>query len=328
MNGSPIWFYTGDEIKGRLHSNGVINISGTPHFFDRVTTSASYVNPTPNSATFDYLGSPEVNQETQTIPSSNSSLSVWAQPAYNNGRNYQYIGETRILLKNNGRMNVSTIIPDGEGGIDQGETGSDVLLPDSGVIYVSGGVDTNYMPNQTVSYGNHKGDRFNGDVYVEGILDGRLTIGAQNNIYITGDLMYEDTSFSDPNSDMLGLVANNYIWILHYWANNTDNPPFPEGSSNYNSTEIAPTDITIHAAMLTVNHSFGFEWHSSGSNLGYINTKGSIAQKFRGPVGTTSGKGYSKNYNYDPRMRYRQPPHYLTPANSGYEIISWKEVTY
>ena len=49
---------------------------------------------------------------------------------------------------------------------------------------------------------------------------------------------------------------------------------------------------------------------------------GSIAQFWRGPVGTGggSGTGYIKNYNYDERLASQEPPSFLSPTN----VNSWK----
>jgi hypothetical protein len=47
---------------------------------------------------------------------------------------------------------------------------------------------------------------------------------------------------------------------------------------------------------------------------------GAISQKFRGAVGTTGGTGYLKDYNYDDRLRYQEPPNFLDPVQSAWHI--------
>ncbi len=47
-----------------------------------------------------------------------------------------------------------------------------------------------------------------GDVFVQGTLDGQMTIAAEKYIYVTGDILYEDA-----NDDMLGLIGTDAIWI-------------------------------------------------------------------------------------------------------------------
>ena len=56
--------------------------------------------------------------------------------------------------------------------------------------------------------------------------------------------------------------------------------------------------------------------------------KGAIAQSFRGPVGTggaTISTGYVKNYNYDDRMRFRSPPHFLDPVQAAWRVSRYTE---
>jgi hypothetical protein len=93
--------------------------------------------------------------------------------------------------------------------------------------------------------------------------------------------------------------------------------------------DVAPYNIEIDAAIAAVNHSFGFERYAEGTPKGFLTVKGSLTQKYRGPVGTFSGgsnvTGYTKAYTFDPRMVYIAPPHFIEPENSGYEIITWNE---
>ena len=51
-----------------------------------------------------------------------------------------------------------------------------------------------------------------------------------------------------------------------------------------------------------------------------LNVTGAIAQKFRGAVGTTSPTGYTKNYVYDDRLRYRSPPFFLDPVQAAWKV--------
>ncbi len=51
---------------------------------------------------------------------------------------------------------------------------------------------------------------------------------------------------------------------------------------------------------------------------------GAIAQRFRGTVGTggSSGiaTGYRKDYIYNDRLRYREPPFFLDPVKASWRI--------
>ena len=43
-SGSTIWFRTDDVIGGKMHSNDLIHISGTPHFLGEVTTAVDHID--------------------------------------------------------------------------------------------------------------------------------------------------------------------------------------------------------------------------------------------------------------------------------------------
>jgi len=151
----------------------------------------------------------------------------------------------------------------------------------------------------------------NGDVYVKGVLKGALTIGAENYVYITGDLTYSDTA-----KDILGLIGNNAVWV---W-----NPM----KSTFGTVRPLLTDSgrTINAAILSVAHTFQVQnYDQGGTARGTLTVKGSIAQTFRGTVsyGTT---GYLKAYKYDTRFAYMAPPKFLSPVSSAYGVSQFAGV--
>jgi hypothetical protein len=54
-----------------------------------------------------------------------------------------------------------------------------------------------------------------------------------------------------------------------------------------------------------------------------------LAQRYRGPVGTnlngSIASGFSKDYNYDQRLRYLSPPNFLDPVASQWSVVLWAE---
>lgn len=286
-SGSLIWFITGDVIHGPLHSNDVINIYGNPVFEKKVTTSRTLNIRSGSNPQFQE--GYEENASPLEFPPANIKLKEFAQID-----GYYYYGTTTITLNLNGSLN---IVNNDTSGRTEGPTGT-VSLPSNGVIYVDG---------QTGS----KGNSTNGDIYISGTLSGNLTVASKNNIYITGDILY-----ADDNEDMLGLVADNYVYIQHW--------------RNWRDVDVAPYNIEINAAIFALNHSFTFEDYSRGPAKGTLTIEGSISQRYRGPIGTFSGStrvsGYLKSYWYDEQMKYQQPPHFIEPVNSGYEIGFWEEI--
>ncbi len=81
-------------------------------------------------------------------------------------------------------------------------------------------------------------------------------------------------------------------------------------------------DPTIDAAILSTNHSWIVDNYQCGKKLKELNVWGSIAQFWRGPVGTSGseGTGYIKNYNYDERLAAQQPPSFLSPSSTSWKL--------
>jgi hypothetical protein len=84
----------------------------------------------------------------------------------------------------------------------------------------------------------------------------------------------------------------------------------------------ALSNPTIDAAILSTHHSFIVDNYKCGAKLGELNVWGSIAQFWRGPVGTGggAGTGYIKNYNYDERLASIQPPSFLSPTSTSWKL--------
>jgi hypothetical protein len=85
------------------------------------------------------------------------------------------------------------------------------------------------------------------------------------------------------------------------------------------------SSVRIDAAILSLQHSFTVDNHDCGAKLGNLTVNGAIAQKYRGPVGTTGGTGFIKDYNYDDRLRYRSPPYFLEPIAASWHVVRSNE---
>lgn len=160
------------------------------------------------------------------------------------------------------------------------------------------------MPTTSTSTTPAYGCR-NGDLFVQGTMGGQMTIAAENFVYITGNITYADSA-----RDILGIVGQNAVWV---W-----NPMNSSGQA------ILGQNRTIYAALLSVAHTIQVQNWNLGSPRGTLTIVGSMAQRFRGTVGTGSGAsvatGYLKSYNYDARLTYMSPPKYLTPTSTTYDM--------
>jgi hypothetical protein len=119
---------------------------------------------------------------------------------------------------------------------------------------------------------------------------------------------------------MLGLIANNFIRVYHPVRNRSG---FTCGEHPTTDSRWVG-DIRIDAAILALQHSFMVDNYYCDSPLGTLTVSGAIAERFRGPVGTGGASGvatgYLKNYNYDDRLRFRDPPFFLDPVQAAWKV--------
>lgn len=312
-----------DGLHGAAFSNDEFHICGNPAFpsgatsaYDQATSlsvagTSSYGGPGSyysdgsciNSPTF---GTPPGCQTPCTqpqgapdspFPATNTSLKSDI-PASNSGGGCAYIGPITVNLNvvaGVGKMTVtlangskidSSITPSG-----LTCTGSNIALPPNGLLYDENGTGSNGAANVTVS----------------GTLAGQLTVGSQTNVTVAGNLIYNGGL---TGTDMMGLSATNDIVI---------NPP--------------TKNLTIDAAMVALDDSiYVYNWAGIPAE-GTLSVNGSMAQKYRGPVGTFNvsngqaqiASGYDKNYVYDSRLQYEQPPYFTSPTLPNWTKAAFSE---
>ncbi len=175
-----------------------------------------------------------------------------------------------------------------------------------------------------------------GNVYVEGVLKGRTTVAASNSITLTGDLVLANGL---GGTDMLGLVAANSVEVMHPWmdswycsdkrsngtckvawrwrGNEYEDNSWPKRYVDVDRGTVYPSNgIQIAASIQTLQHSFLVQSYNRGTQRGSLYVRGSIAQAWRGIVGTTGSTGYLKDYGYDKRLRYASPPYFPQWTNA------------
>ncbi|HEY7256433.1 MAG TPA: hypothetical protein VH476_07085 [Solirubrobacterales bacterium] len=309
---STIVFRTGDEIRGPLHTNDELAVCGSPKFgrgpADTIEVSAKdpgwfdYGCSGFGKAQPEFVGPLKTTADTLEPPPTNGQLKSIAGPAYT------FTCVSSIVL-NGTNMTIESYNFKGT-----------KPFPSSGVVYIANGTESDCSesgrkwsacPSLSSPYkATYSKEVKCGNVFVSGNYSGRLTIAADNDIIINGNINREGTG-------MLGLIANNFIRVWH---------PYPTesgaGSCGSGSGSEGIENIEIDAAILAIAHSFLVDHYDCGSGLGKLTVNGSISQQFRGPVGTTGspGTGYLKNYTYDDRLRYIEPPHFLEPVKSSWRI--------
>lgn len=376
---TDINFVTGDVVNGPLHSNDAILICGSPTFNGNVSTSWQgsgspvrrwRAGSCTNNPSFSRAGDPKY-ADPLTMPPSDLSVKTQADATLG-GTGCLFTGPTSITLNAAGTMTV--VSPFTKSGAAPNNCAGGTLaspvteaLPTNGVIYVQNVPSTSTDPNYAascitstqLSAGSststatvqhplgypEKNDIttygcMSGDVFLKGTLKGRLTIAADNNIDIVGNVTYQSGT---GGSDLLGLVANNYVEIYHPVDLQTSSTSqswcdgsyieYPNNSGNYYCNLKLPggttalENPTVYAGILAVNHSFRVQNYPYGQDnpLGSINVIGAIAQRYRGIVGLMGTSGYLKNYSYDQRLKYQSPPYFLNPVLAAWQIATWIE---
>jgi hypothetical protein len=166
-------------------------------------------------------------------------------------------------------------------------------------------------------------------VYVSGTYSKSLTIASSGDIIVRPTLnAILANSSTDGNitavsgSDAtMGLIADGFVRVGHRVSRQSDGDCIGNASS---SAEPTVNNVTIEAAILSVKHSFVVDNWSCGK-LGILKIKGAITQKYRGIVGTFKNgsvdTGFTKNYWYDDRLKYRSPPYFLAPVDSAWDVV-------
>jgi hypothetical protein len=146
-----------------------------------------------------------------------------------------------------------------------------------------------------------------------GSVSGFLTLVSTDQItidcsitYPSGDITTQNGQEYDSN-DALGLIAENWVIVSDNNAN-----------------------TTLDASIMAINDSF-YNADYTQSPTGTLTVFGSIAQNYRGPVGTLDSStgevktGYAKAYTYDWSLTSEWPPFFIPPAGSSWNPTSYRE---
>jgi hypothetical protein len=326
----PFPWISEDAIEGPFHTNDASDISGTPTFGrpghkDAIEMVQGYFGGTPTLNGTLIKGGPLLYP-----PETGAELIQEAGTKYK--------GRTVIVLKNGGTMEVK----------NNGETKASVAVPSNGVIAVengSKGCTVTYTP----FFPSYTNDTECGDVYVSGEYNQSLTIIAENDVIVNGNITTTggSTGLEPTGTATLGLIADKYVRLYHPVkggcesgkSSSCKSEETPAGSAEYNCSSnaenaVSTTDTAtkelggalknpiIDAALLSTKNSWGVDNFACGAELGTITVWGSIAENWRGRVTCcASGGDYVKSYKWDSRLENDQPPDFLAPGvNSGWKI--------
>ncbi len=353
---ADIAFATGDYLQGKVHSNDSFLMSGSPRFGGVVETgwtTGSYNCRTPCPATPIFDGGTPVHSIVP-MPPGNDDLLTTAETRIPSGSGVWgcvYTGPTRIRFVGTTMRvtspNTRTLPRAGCGSFpaNAGDlTEKTVNLVDgSGNPTLNGAVFVRNVPSPPTPPTTRRcitafvvaGDltTYNcseGDLFVEGELNGQLTLGAQHNVILTNNITYAPGTES-----VLGLVAYKFVQVFHPVRSCGASTTCRFGGANIPMVPMYGgdgmwTNPVINALVMSSQNSFMVQqWNrgnrtgGTGGGPGTLTVNGGIIQRFRGAVATAGGTGYVKNYVYDERLRYQIPPHFITP-----DTVTWGVNTY
>jgi hypothetical protein len=314
---TEIQFASGDVVSGPLHTNDSIWVCGGATF-GRTAKDAIELNgeapgyiqigsctPTPNM-----LGEVDHPSGQMALPPSNQELLDIVDPAYVfKGRTkIKFNGETMTVRRKNA------------------STEETLPLPPNGLIYVKndGNCSVGYAYSQTYTYNsttdfvsNDPASSACGNAWVKGNYSSEVTIAADNDVIVYGDLERNEDNL------LFGLIANNFVRVFHP----VDHDECDNDDGNRTGSL---SDPVIEAAILALNHSFIVDNWYCGDGLGTLTVEGAIAQRYRGPVGqgvggSSADHGYIKDYRYNDRLKFREPPYFLDPVQSAWRVARQNE---
>jgi hypothetical protein len=287
-----------------LGQPGVTTVDPQGGFHQVCSASDTKVNLSTNTSPNAGYGTSLPRSAPLQLPLTNSAL------LDDTGAAYRFKGTTQITM-NGTTMHVKGTHADGT------SVDTDMAIPPDGVVYVANdGSCAGYKATDTDAPTPGCGN-----LEVEGNYSANVTLTAENDIVVTGDLKRTSSS----SNFLLGLIATNYVRVAHP-VTGCD----PENTCNGMSdcTEPADTqhDIAIDGVILSLTRSFIVDNWFCGSEQGDLIVKGAIAQKYHGPVGDKPAHaGYQKVFTYDEQLRYRSPPHFLDPVNAQWHVRTFSE---
>ncbi|MEI6563267.1 MAG: hypothetical protein WCO42_03045 [bacterium] len=277
-----IWFQTGDRFKGKVHANDYLYLQGAPVFEKLLTSAQSTWGSGPASAVFS--NSYQLGVMPMTMSSINFTNTASTQDCLKAQANLVLTGATTIAMSGTNLF----LWNGGRKWTNYNYTTVNPGVMTDGVIYVS-------------SVGSSTGT-----LTVAGTLNGRLTLVADGNINITNHIRYASNPSTNYSDDALGLISRCDVVVKSNCPVNLDVYAhiIAEGGMT-SSTNDGMFTVEAYDTRLT----------TACSNL---NVYGGIVENYRGPVGTTGGKGYLKNYIFDTRFKTNPPPHYPVVGDQYY----------
>ena len=169
-----------------------------------------------------------------------------------------------------------------------------------------------------------------GTTGVSGTLRGKVTLYATGTVTILDDVKYTTDPALNLCADILGVIAANDIVV----GDNALQDPLGISGVGYRNMDDTK-DVFLQGVLMALHTSFEAENYDQGptnangcegspNGRGCLYLTGGVIQKMRGPVGLSSGTGFTKRYSYDRCALYNPPPYFPTTGrytdNRYYEV--------
>jgi hypothetical protein len=278
----------GDTIWGPFHCNNTLNVAftngGSPVFMQRAT-SLNGINNYQGLAHPVFKGGYDSGVNV-TLPSDFTPLKTAASTG---GKWLQMAGNQPVFIQFNSNGTVTWRI---DGNTDW-----------SGGGWTTEPLST-FAPNGAVWCNEN-------NLHIKGVLRGRVTVGARDKVWIDGDLTYATDPRTGPSTDMLGLCAENKLYI--------SDVPENRGPNN---------DFTLMGSIFSRTDGLWAEHYNTRPVEGKMITVGGMIQNIGGYTGTFSGNSITHGFlpggtYYDDRLMNDTPPFFPTTGN--FEVVSWFE---
>lgn len=270
---------TGDTVGGPSHTQGKLKTFGSPVFLGKAT-SLSGITKSGSPATPQFIGGFESGV---SIPMPNNSSYTTILTAASSG-GYSQVGGT-LYLKFNGDGTIS-------------------WKTSASASYTTQSLSS-FAPNGVIAIDK-------GTLYVEGTLDGRVTLASLRTsgssggtTFITNDLVMKDNPRTNPSSDdMLGIVSYGDITIA-------DN---------------SATTFNVQATLYSYTGGLQVQNGTSRPAGTLYVYGGMIVERLYATSNGAAGsarRGYNLSLRFDERFANDSPDYF--PATGKYEILTWFE---
>lgn len=321
-----LWWISGMLTSGPIQTNGQFNIFGNPVFNGAAAESnlpivngALGSTPTSNAPNYYYGTGGTPNSTTKSDPPyifpsglTNQAPSLPLPPPatltdFQTASNLILTGASTVIFNPAGTITVTGKVINSNCTTTTTYNNTTISIPTSGVIYVQ---STKTIPNC-------HSNATDGNATVQGTVKGQLTVAADQNIYVSGNIQYNTNPVTTPSStDMLGLVANNNITVT-------------EAS--------APAQLAVDAVLMALQGSFNVDQYSKnpdpiaggldGANMSQFGSLINYASGCTGVV-NNSGQlvdGWNQLQSYDTRLATQAPPGFPPLVNGAGNAVYVKQ---